>query len=149
MYNVGANPEGFRLVIGFMAAVDQPGKCDENSSPVEELNGNSRPISKSLSSTNLLSVSASSNVQRLVVVSSKIRQPSALETAALNGVNILIYQQDDEDLNSLLLKIKNACSRTKPVSIAFLAHGHPGSMVLCSLQGEKVRKSKKKYVFEM
>jgi hypothetical protein len=122
-----------------MAAVEQPEKNDENSTQIEELHNNTRPISSSLSSTNLLSVSASSNVHRLVVVSSKIRQPSALETAALNGVSILIYQQDTEDLNSLLLKIKDACSRNKPVSIAFLAHGHPGSMVLCSKRGEKVR----------
>ncbi len=139
MYNVGANPKRFRLVPRLMAAVEQPEKNDENSTQVEELHDNTRPISNSLSTTNLLSVSASSNVHRLVVVSSKIRQPSALETAALNGVSILIYQQDGEDLNSLLLKIKEVCSRTKPVSIAFLAHGHPGSMVLCSLRGEKVR----------
>lgn len=130
-----------------MAAVQQPEKYDENTTPVQELHDNTRPISKSLSSTNLLSVSASSNVQRLVVVSSKIRQPSALETAALNGVRILIYQQDSEDLHTLILKIKDACSRTKPVSIAFLAHGHPGSMVLCSLRGEKVRESARREIF--
>ena len=130
-----------------MAAVEQPGKNDENSTKIEELHDNTRPISNSLSSTNLLSVSASSNVDRLVVVSSKIRQPSALESAALNGVSILIYQQDVEDLNTLLLKIKEACSRTKPVSIAFLAHGHPGSMVLCSLRGEKVRDNAKNKIF--
>ena len=122
-----------------MAAVVQPEKIDENSTQNEEQQDNVRPISSSVSSTNLLSVSASSNVHRLVVVSSKIRHPSALETAALNGVTILIYQQDGEELDSLLLKIKEACARTKPVSIAFLAHGHPGSMVLCSGRGEKVR----------
>ncbi|XP_028402383.1 uncharacterized protein LOC114525324 [Dendronephthya gigantea] len=120
-----------------MAAVEQPEKIDENSTQNEE-HDNVKPISGSVSSTNLLSVSASSNVHRLVVVSSKIRHPSALETAALNGVTILIYQQDGEELDSLLLKIKEACTRTKPVSIAFLAHGHPGSMVLCSGRGEKV-----------
>lgn len=123
-----------------MAAVEPPEKNDENSKQNKELQDNTRPISNGLSSPNLLSVSAPSYVHRLVVVSSKIRQPSALESAALNGVSILIYQQDGEDLNSLLSKIKEASSRTKPVSIAFLAHGHPGSMVLCSGRGEKVRR---------
>ena len=140
MYNVGANPKRFPRVLGLWRLFNSRKNTTKNTTPVQELHDNTRPISKSLSSTNLLSVSASSNVHRLVVVSSKIRQPSALETAALNGVRILIYQQDTEDLHTLLLKIKDACSRTKPVSIAFLAHGHPGSMVLCSLRGEKVRK---------
>lgn len=137
MYNVG----GFQVILpcfGFMAAVDQPDRNEIICTPVEEIHDNTRPISSSVSSTDLLSVSASSSVYRLVVVSSKIRQPTALQTASLNGVSILIYQQDAEDLNTLLLKIKEACSRNKPASIAFLAHGHPGSMVLCSLRGEKV-----------
>lgn len=122
-----------------MAKVLPPEKDNVSLNQLDEhSDANTRRISRGLSSTNLLSVSATSNVRRLVVVSSKIRQPSTLETAALNGVSLLIYQQDCEDLHSLLVKIKDACTRTKPVSIAFLAHGHPGSMVLCSLHGEKV-----------
>lgn len=99
-----------------------------------------RPISTSLSATNLLSVIpvVNTTVYRLVVVSSKIRQPAALEGAALKGARLLIYQHDGENLDTLLSRIQAASSPEKPVSMAFLAHGHPGSMVLCSERGEKV-----------
>lgn len=124
-----------------MAASEKPRKNDEvgSSKKSEDPDGN-HPLSKNLSSPNLLSVAPVINptVSRLVVVSSKIRQPAALESAALKGVSILIYKHDEENLDTLLTRIKAASSSKKPVSVAFLAHGHPGSMVLCSGGGEKV-----------
>lgn len=128
-----------------MAAAEKPRENDELARKASEDRARTeenRPISQSLSATNLLSVTpvVNTTVHRLVVVSSKIRQPAALEAAALRGVNILIYQHDGENLETLLSRIKTASTSSpeKPVSMAFLAHGHPGSMVLCSGRREKV-----------
>ena len=132
-----------------MAAAEKPRKNDESCSQngddvlrdCDETSDDGKPISRTLSASNLLSVTpvpAKTTVYRLVVVSSKIRQPAALKTAALEGVILLIYEHDGENLDTLLDQIKTASSPKKPVSMAFLAHGHPGSMVLCSGQGEKV-----------
>lgn len=127
-----------------MAAVERSRENDElpsrKTSEDKFRSDEHRAISKDLSATNLLSVTpvVNTTVYRLVVVSSKIRQPAALETAALKGVKLLIYQHDGENLDTLLSRIQAASSPEKPVSMAFLAHGHPGSMVLCSGRGEKV-----------
>ena len=72
-----------------------------------------------------------SSIQRLVIATWKIRQSSLLIKALKPGVEFFQYKVD-ATFSSILSSVNNILKGKRIVSIAYLCHGNPGTLVFCS-----------------
>ena len=72
-----------------------------------------------------------SSIQRLVIATWKIRQSSLLIKALKPGVEFFQYKVD-ATFSSILSSVNNILKGKRIVSIAYLCHGNPGTLVFSS-----------------
>lgn len=73
----------------------------------------------------------SSSIQRIVIATWKIRQSSLLIKALKPGVEFFQYRAD-ATFSSILSSVNNILKGKRIVSIAYLCHGNPGTLVFCN-----------------
>lgn len=79
------------------------------------------------------SSSSGSSPARVVVLSSKIRQSSLLNSSLRSGVQIVPYIHDNtSSLESLFQLIDQTTASKKFESVSFVANGQAGTLQLCS-----------------
>ena len=72
-----------------------------------------------------------SSIQRIVIATWKIRQSSLLIKALKPGVEFFQYKAD-ATFSSILSSVNNILKGKRIVSIAYLCHGNPGTLVFCN-----------------